>query len=219
MKVYFVGSHATGKTELARFVSRAYKLPLISEVARAVLAEMETDLPSIRADLDRAAEYQRKVFQLQVAAEAGKDRFVSDRSFDNLAYAAINTCALAKIADPAVLRPYLDRVRTGIVFFCRPDPALLVADGVRAEISMESAMRVDAMVHLMLEQWSIPYVSVRGSDRQERRRLVEAVVGLAQDRDRFLEESKAMGELAAILSAAAIPTCDCFDSVMCSKHR
>ena len=43
MKVYFVGSHATGKTELARFVSRAYKLPLISEVARAVLAEMEAD--------------------------------------------------------------------------------------------------------------------------------------------------------------------------------
>ena len=44
MRIYFVGSHATGKTTLCRYVSRRYGLPMISEVARAVLAEMETAL-------------------------------------------------------------------------------------------------------------------------------------------------------------------------------
>ena len=33
MRIYFVGSHATGKTTLCRFVSRRYGLPMITEVA------------------------------------------------------------------------------------------------------------------------------------------------------------------------------------------
>ena len=48
MRIYFVGSHATGKTTLCRYVSRRYGLPMISEVARAVLAEMETSLDALR---------------------------------------------------------------------------------------------------------------------------------------------------------------------------
>jgi adenylate kinase family enzyme len=48
VRIYFVGSHATGKTTLCRHISRRYGLPMISEVARAMLAEMETRLPSRR---------------------------------------------------------------------------------------------------------------------------------------------------------------------------
>ena len=57
MRIYFVGSHATGKTTLCRYVSRRYGLPMISEVARAVLAEMETAL---------------RIFAESVAAVAGE---------------------------------------------------------------------------------------------------------------------------------------------------
>ena len=39
MRIYFVGSHATGKTTMTRWVSRRYGLPMITEVARSVLAE------------------------------------------------------------------------------------------------------------------------------------------------------------------------------------
>ena len=52
MRIYFVGSHATGKTTLCRYVSRRYGLPMITEVARGVLAEMETSLDHLRADID-----------------------------------------------------------------------------------------------------------------------------------------------------------------------
>ena len=57
MRIYFVGSHATGKTTLCRYVSRRYGLPMISEVARAVLAEMETGLDALRTDMDLVEEY------------------------------------------------------------------------------------------------------------------------------------------------------------------
>ena len=56
MRIYFVGSHATGKTTLCRFVSRRYGLPMITEVARAVLAEQETSLEHLRTDVDAVAD-------------------------------------------------------------------------------------------------------------------------------------------------------------------
>ena len=48
MPIYLVGAHSTGKTTLARWVRDAFGLPMISEVARGVLAEMEAQLDSIR---------------------------------------------------------------------------------------------------------------------------------------------------------------------------
>src|SRR5439155_22347998 len=69
MRIYFVGSHATGKTTMTRYVSRKWGLPMITEVARAVLAELETSLDALRTDPDLVAEYQRRVFQRQVHVE------------------------------------------------------------------------------------------------------------------------------------------------------
>src|SRR5678815_5597726 len=62
MRIYFVGAHATGKTTMTRSVSRRYGLPMITEVARAVLAELETSLDSLRTDMELVAENQRRVF-------------------------------------------------------------------------------------------------------------------------------------------------------------
>ncbi|MEO8548928.1 MAG: AAA family ATPase, partial [Kofleriaceae bacterium] len=92
MRIYFVGSHATGKTTLCRYVSRRYGLPMISEVARAILAEMETALEVLRTDMELVAEYQERVFARQVQVERSHEgKFVSDRAFDNLAYVAEHT--------------------------------------------------------------------------------------------------------------------------------
>src|SRR5262252_7190354 len=102
MRIYFVGSHATGKTTLCRYVSRRYGVPMITEVARAVLAEMETSLDALRTDIDLVAEYQKSVFMRQIAVEkAQPGGFVSDRAFCNLAYAAEHTTILGDLlADP-----------------------------------------------------------------------------------------------------------------------
>ena len=177
MRIYFVGSHATGKTTLCRYVSRRYGLPMISEVARAVLAEMETSLDALRTDMDLVAEYQERVFERQVGVERQHTgRFVSDRAFDNLAYVAEHTTNAATMMNDERFREYMRWVSQGIVFFLRPHPSLLKDDGVRAGVSWDSVVRIDGMVKLMLEQHRISYLPIESVSMQERVRAVEFVL-------------------------------------------
>ncbi len=177
MRIYFVGSHATGKTTLCRYVSRRYDLPMISEVARAILAEMESSLDALRTDMDLVAEYQERVFARQVLVErqhAG--RFVSDRAFDNLAYVAEHTTNAWAMMNDQRFRDYMKWVSEGIVFFLRPHPSLLKEDGVRAGVSWDSVVRIDGMVKLMLEQHGVQYLPLESVSMQERVRAVEFVL-------------------------------------------
>ena len=177
MRIYFVGSHATGKTTLCRYVSRRYGLPMISEVARAVLAEMETGLDALRTDMDLVAEYQERVFARQVAVEKLHDeRFVSDRAFDNLAYVAEHTTNAAAMMNDQRFIDYMKWVSDGIVFFLRPHQSLLKDDGVRAGVSWDSVLRIDGMVKLMLEQHRVSYLPIESVSMQERVRAVEFVL-------------------------------------------
>lgn len=185
MRIYFVGSHATGKTTLCRFVSRRYGVPMITEVARAVLAEMETGLDALRTDPDLVAEYQRRVFERQVATEHSHDgAFVSDRAFDNLAYAAEHTTVLADMLEDPRFAEYMRHVSEGTVFFLRPHASLLKEDGVRAGVSWESVLRIDGMVKLLLEQYRISYLPIESVSMQERVRAVEFVLSRAGMRPR-----------------------------------
>jgi nicotinamide riboside kinase len=177
MRIYFVGSHATGKTTLCRYVSRRYGLPMISEVARAVLAEMETGLDALRTDMDLVAEYQERVFARQVAVEKlHEGHFVSDRAFDNLAYVAEHTLNAGAMLEGQRFRDYMKWVSEGVVFFVRPHQSLLKDDGVRAGVSWDSVLRIDGMVKLMLEQHRISYLPLESVSMQERVRAVEFVL-------------------------------------------
>ncbi len=188
MRIYFVGSHATGKTTMTRYVSRKYGLPMISEIARAVLAELETSFDALRTDMDLVAEYQRRVFERQVQVERAQGAngagFVSDRAFDNLAYAAEHTLAVGDMMADDTYKQYTEWVAQGIVFFVRPHRDLLKDDGVRAGVTWESVLRIDGMVKLMLEQSRIPYLPLESSSMQERARAVDFVLrrtaGLSQ---------------------------------------
>lgn len=178
MRIYFVGSHATGKTTMARYVSRTYGLPMITEVARAVLAEMEMSIDTIRADIGLVNEYQTRIFQRQVEVEHAKQGgFVSDRAFDNLAYAAEHACVVADLLDSETFRDYMHWVGKGVVFFLRPHPALVRADGIRAGLDWESVVRIDGMVKLLLEQFRMRYLPIDSLNMQERVRAVEYVLG------------------------------------------
>lgn len=179
-RVYLVGAHATGKTTLARWIRDRYGLPMISEVARGVLAEMEAPLESLRANVDLVNRYQADVYERQLAAEAQMGvPFVSDRAFCNLAYAAHHSTILAEVHNHDSLHRYMASVRQGLVFFLRPHRELLVEDGVRAAVEWEDVVRVDGMVKLMLEMFAIPYVPVQSLSMQERVRAVERVLSLA----------------------------------------
>ena len=116
MRIYFVGSHATGKTTLCRYVSRRYGLPMISEVAHAILAEMETSLRALRTDMELVTEYQERVFARQVQVERSHEgKFVSDRAFDNLAYVAEHTTNAAAMMNDQRFRDYMKWVSEGVV--------------------------------------------------------------------------------------------------------
>lgn len=185
MRIYFVGSHATGKTTMTRYVSRRYGLPMITEVARAVLAELETSLDALRTDMELVAEYQKRVFERQTQVERLQGSgFVSDRAFDNLAYAAEHTLISAELFNTDEYRKYVEWVGQGIVFFVRPHKDLLKEDGVRAGVTWESVLRIDGMIKLMLEQSRIPYLPIESVAMQERARAVDFVLkrtaGLAQ---------------------------------------
>ncbi len=177
MQIYFVGSHSTGKTTLCRYVSNRYKLPMITEVARSVLAEMETSLDALRTDIDLVGEYQARVFHRQIEVEKAQNGpFVSDRTFDNLAYAAEHTTVLSKLLNETQFTDYMDWVRQGIVFFLRPHKPLITQDGIRSNLSWEAIVRVDGMIKLLLEQYNIEYLPIESMCMQERVRAIEFVL-------------------------------------------
>jgi len=180
VRIYFVGAHSTGKTTLARWVRDHYGLPMISEVARGVLAEMEEQLDRLRSRLEVVDRYQTEVFARQIAAEAAQSgAFVSDRAFCNLAYAAQHATVLGRLAGDPRLERYMQSVRTGLVFFIRPHRELLRDDGVRAGVQWDEVVRIDGMVKLMLELFRIPYIPIDCLPMQERVRLIERVFSLA----------------------------------------
>lgn len=179
-RIYLVGAHSTGKTTLARWVRDTYGLPMISEVARGVLAEMEARLDSLRTDVELVNHYQLEVFERQIAAEEEqRGSFVSDRAFCNLAYAAQHSTILADIARDERLAQYMESVRGGLVFYLRPHRELLAEDGVRAGVAWEEVLRIDGMVKLLLEMFGVKYIPVESLPQQERIRLLENVLDLA----------------------------------------
>lgn len=180
VRIYLVGSHSTGKTTLARWIRDRYGLPMISEVARGVLAEMESRLDQIRSNLDVVDRYQIQVFERQIAAEREQPAsFVSDRAFCNLAYAAHHSTVLARLCAQPSFSEYMTSVREGIVFFLRPHRELLAEDGVRASVAWEEVLRIDGMVKLLLEMHAVPYIPCESLSMQERVRLIERVLALA----------------------------------------
>lgn len=187
-RIYLVGAHSTGKTTLARWIRDRYGLPMISEVARGVLAEMEARLESLRSDVELVNRYQREVFRRQVEAEdARTEPFVSDRAFCNLAYAAHHATVLGEIVRDPVCQRYMDSVRGGLVFYLRPHEALLADDGVRAGLAWEEVVRIDGMVKLLLELFEVPYLPVESLSMQERVRAVDRVLALAGYRPKASE--------------------------------
>lgn len=180
LRIYLVGAHSTGKTTVARWIRDRYGIPMITEVARLVLAEMEAQLDSLRSDIDLVDRYQREVYLRQLDAEAAcEGSFVSDRAFCNLAYAAQHATILPEIFADGRLERYMESVREGIVFFLRPHRELLKSDGVRERIDWEEVLRIDGMVKLLLEMFGVPYVPVASLAMQERIRCVERVLELA----------------------------------------
>lgn len=178
---YISNGFISHNTTLARWISKAYGLPIVSEVARAVLSEYEVSFEALRSDIEKTAEFQAEVFKRQAAAEdkAG-DNFVSDRAFDNLAYAASHTISLNNIMLCGADR-YAERLKRAgsVVFFVRPHKSLLVQDGTRELLDWDEIVRIDGMIRLLFELHDIDFVSVCDLSMSCRVRTVRAVLKAA----------------------------------------
>jgi nicotinamide riboside kinase len=181
MKVYFIGSHSTGKTTMARYVSKKYGLPLLNEISRTVMAEMEIPMEALRADMETVDTYQKNIFKRQIDAEEGRDDFVSDRSFCNLAYACNHANVFKELFEDPRLHQYVDGLRENdvVMFFIRPCRETMVNDGMRERVEWDGIVRIDAMVKMMLEMWGLRYFQVSTPSMQERVRLVDAVMSIS----------------------------------------
>jgi hypothetical protein len=151
---------------------------MVTEVARAILAEWEVSLDTLLVDVLKAGTFQQEVLARQFKAEKLQESsFVSDRAFDSLAYAAEHTLDLRMLLTPT-LKDYIEWVNSGIVFFIRPHLSLLKADGVRAtsHLQWDSVVRIDGMIKFILEFYGTEYIQISTPNMQERARTIQYVL-------------------------------------------
>jgi hypothetical protein len=165
---------------MARYTAQQYGLPLLTEVARLLLAEKELTLDTLRADVQAVNAYQRAIFARQLEEEASKEHFVSDRSFDNLAYAAMHATVLRQMLRDPNMERYVETLRSkdAVIFFIRPSRTIMNNDGIRERVEWCDLVQIDAMVKFMLEMWGLRYFQINTSSMQERTKFVDAVLGL-----------------------------------------
>jgi adenylate kinase family enzyme len=182
MRVYIAGAHSVGKSTLSRYISEKYNLPMVTEVARQVLSERELAINSLRTNLDVVDSYQTEVFQRQIEEENKYSKFVSDRTFDNLAYAAQHSRVFAKLIKSAKFLEYLESLKKSdsFIFFVRPCKETMKEDGVRETLSWDGVVAIDAMIKLMIEMWELPYFQINTSNMQERVTLINNVISRYQ---------------------------------------
>jgi nicotinamide riboside kinase len=185
MRIYFIGCESSGKTTLARYISKRLNLTMLSEVARTVLAERELSVDSLRSNLDEVNSYQEEIFFRQVKEESKyENNFVSDRSFDNLAYAAKYSTIFKKLIDSKECKDYITQLKKGIdegetkIFFVRPFKSILKNDGVRETVSWENAVGVDAMIKLLTQLFDIKCINIQTDSMQERVQLLESTLNI-----------------------------------------
>jgi len=181
MRIYICGGHSCGKSTLARYIAEKYKLPMITEVARQILSEKELHLDSLRSNLDIVDNYQKDIFYRQLEEEKKYDQFVSDRSFDCLAYAAQHSRILNKLLNSPLMKEYVDVLMSSYsyIFFVRPSHATMKADGVRESLSWDGIIQIDSMVKFMLQMYDLRYFEINNDSMQERTKLVDSVLYLA----------------------------------------
>ena len=178
MRIYFTGCHASGKSTLARFTSKEYNLPFLSEVARTVLAEKEISLETLRVNLDAIDQYQTEVFYRQINEESKHSSFVSDRSFDNLAYMAQHGTQLHKLINDEGCQNYIKSLKNKdvVIFLVKPSKATMKNDGVRESVNWDQMVAIDANIKFMFELFNLNYIQINSESMQERVRLIRSVL-------------------------------------------
>jgi len=133
---------------------------------------------TLRSDIDVVDSFQEEIFKRQLDIEKGQKSFVSDRSFDNLAYAAQHARVLNRVLESKRLKEYIRNMKgkDTFLFYIRPVKATLRNDGTREIVDWDEILRIDGAIKFMLEMWGLKYFMICSSSMQERTRLVDAIL-------------------------------------------
>ena len=172
----FVGSHSTGKTTLSSEISELYGLPLINEVARKELVRSGITLDQIRSSMSAVEKYQQIVWKSQIEEEEvfekNNETFISDRSFDNLAYWIEYSFDIQSLIQSTEFINYINKWKqsNSTIFFVRPETSFIKDDGVRSrmELGLEDVGRIDGIIRAMLEIWGLKYIPIKGTNLKDR---------------------------------------------------
>lgn len=186
LRVWVCGGQCSGKSVLVKWIAAEYDLPVLDEVASIQIAKLgRTGFDKLRVDLDAVTAFQRGVFEMQLTMGRGMRRFVSDRAFDNLCYAAEHARpgTVADLWEDPRCRTYVRGIaraverREGAVFFVRPgvDPD---HNGTRSDkdLAPDAIHRLDGMTKLILELGRVRYVPINTTIFQERAAIVDATL-------------------------------------------
>ncbi len=189
MLIGFSGSCNSGKTTLARYLSKAlkemgYKVYVVEEVVRDVFERFKRmygfrDLNEIRKS-DKHFKFQLEVLKEQIRREDEalnhSDYVISDRTiYDNLFYTIFWNSA-----DWSTLREYvstfksLGERRYDVIFLCRP-LSLGIRDGFR-DFDLNYVELQDLVIELLVDRERV--VEVPEADVEERIRLCLKSLGL-----------------------------------------
>lgn len=179
MRIYFCGSHATGKSTLVRYTSEKYNLPTIHETARMILSEQELQIDSLRSNLEAADSYQKSIFFRQISEEKKYNSYVSDRCLiDILSYSAEYSRMFQTLLKSPELSNYINNIKSPdvFIFFIRPSMATMKSDGVRENLIWERIISIDAQIKLLFEIFQIKYFQINTDNIQERIKLIDNIL-------------------------------------------
>ena len=124
--------------------------------------------------------YQMSVFERQIKEEMRYNSFVSDRSFDNIAYSIEHSTISSSIVNSSKFTDYIEYIKKpdAIIFFVRPHIVTMKSDGVRETPQWESIIKIDAIIKSLLQIYGIKHIQINTPSIQERIETVKYVIDI-----------------------------------------
>lgn len=193
-KIYLIGASGTGKTTLAEYISIKHGFPVISGATRLAAKDLGVDFSLVTnqtctMDAQVVDSFQKSVWNHQLELErpfwdSEESAFVSDRSFDLMAYTSGVSSVTWQIYRSKDLHDYLYRMRNPfvLVFFLRPNKKVKAKkDGRRDNfLTTEMTYRLDGVIEYILEGNEIPYVPITSPVFRDRMRTVDRLISAVQ---------------------------------------